>query len=131
MLTGATDVTGYAWREAVRRRSQSARWIPRFNRCTNMHEGDVVEFEWDPNKAASNLRKHGVRFAEAMTVFEDDLMLTMPDSELDEERFVVIGLSSLGRMLVVVYTTRTERIRIISARNSTRRERAEYEARRK
>lgn len=90
-----------------------------------------MEFEWDPNKAASNLRKHGVRFAEAMTVFEDDVMLTMPDSELDEERFVAIGLSSLGRVLVVVYTTRIERIRIISARNATRKERAEYEARRK
>ena len=90
-----------------------------------------MEFEWDPNKAASNLRKHGVRFAEAMTVFEDDVTLTMPDSEPDEERFVAIGLSSLGRVLVVVYTTRTERIRIISARNATRKERAEYEARRK
>ena len=90
-----------------------------------------MEFEWDPNKAASNLRKHGVRFAEAMTVFEDDVMLTMPDSEPDEERFVAIGLSSLGRVLVVVYTTRIERIRIISARNATRKERAEYEARSK
>lgn len=91
----------------------------------------LLEFEWDPNKAASNLRKHGVRFAQAMTVFEDDVMLTMPDSELDEERFVAIGLSSLGRVLVVVYTTRIERIRIISPRNATRKERAEYEARRK
>lgn len=87
-----------------------------------------MEFEWDPNKAASNLRKHGVRFAEAMTVFEDEAMLTMVDDQSREERFVALGLSSLGRILVVVYTTRRERIRIISARKATRNERAEYEA---
>lgn len=88
-----------------------------------------MEFEWDPNKAASNLRKHRVRFAEAVTVFEDDAMLTMPDEELDQERFVAVGLSSLGRVLVVVYATRGDAIRIISARRATRRERAEYERR--
>jgi uncharacterized protein len=94
-----------------------------------MHKGPGVEFEWDPNKAASNLRKHGVRFAEAMTVFEDEAMLTMVDDQSHEDRFVALGLSSLGRMLVVVYTTRGERIRIISARKATRNESAEYEAR--
>jgi len=52
----------------------------------------MVEFEWDRDKAASNLRKHGVRFAEAVTIFEDDAMLTMPDEPLDEERFVAIGV---------------------------------------
>jgi uncharacterized protein len=81
--------------------------------CTS---GVVVEFEWDPNKAASNLRKHGVRFAEAVTVFEDDAMLTMPYDEPDEERFVAIGIGSMGRVIVVIYTTRGDRIRIISAR---------------
>jgi len=89
-----------------------------------------VEFEWDPNKAASNLRKHGVRLAEAATVFEDDAMLTMPDDEPDEERFVAIGIGSMGRVLVVVYTTRGNRIRIISARKATRQERSQYESRR-
>ena len=89
-----------------------------------------MEFEWDPNKAASNLRKHGVRFAEAATVFEDDAMLTMPDDEPDEERFVAIGIGSMGRVLVVVYTTRGDRIRIISARKATRQERSQYESRR-
>jgi len=88
----------------------------------------AVQFEWDPSKAASNLRKHGVRFAEATSMFEDDRMLTMPDDSSDEERFVAIGLSSLGKVLVVAYTTRTDRVRIISARKATKAERADYEA---
>jgi uncharacterized DUF497 family protein len=92
--------------------------------------GWLVEFEWDPNKAASNLRKHGVRFAEAVTVFDDDAMLTMPDDEPDEERFVAIGIGSMGRVIVVVYTTRGDRIRIISARKATRQEQSQYESRR-
>jgi uncharacterized protein len=94
-------------------------------------QGVTVEFEWDPNKAASNLRKHGVRFAEAATVFEDDAILTMPEDNLDEERFVAVGLGSLGHVLVVVYTTRDDAIRIISARRATRKERADYEGRSK
>jgi uncharacterized protein len=61
-----------------------------------------VEFEWDPNKAANNLRKHGIRFAEAATVFEDDAMLIMADENPDEERFVALGTGSMGRILVVV-----------------------------
>jgi len=89
-----------------------------------------VDFEWDPDKAANNLRKHGVRFAEAATVFEDDSMLTMPDDQPDEERFVALGIGSTGRILVVVYTTRADRIRIISARKATRQERLQYESRR-
>ncbi len=89
----------------------------------------VVEFEWDSNKAESNLRKHGVRFAEAMTAFEDEEMLTIADDRADEERFVALGLSSLGRLLVVIYTARGRRIRIISARKATRAERSAYEAR--
>ena len=88
-----------------------------------------MEFEWNPNKAASNLRKHGVRFAEAVTVFEDDAMLTVPDDEPDEERFVAVGIGSIGRILVVVYTTCANRIRIISARKATRQERSQYESR--
>ncbi|MGA7873602.1 MAG: BrnT family toxin [Candidatus Binatus sp.] len=80
-------------------------------------------------QGTSNLRKHRVRFAEAVTVFEDKAMLMMPDDEPDEERFVALGLSSLGRVLVVVYTNRADRIRIISARKATRNERAEYERR--
>lgn len=90
-----------------------------------------MEFEWDPGKAAGNLRKHAVRFAEAVTVFEDDAMLTMLDDNPEEERFVAIGMGSLGRILVVIYATRQERVRIISARKATREERSQYEGREK
>jgi uncharacterized DUF497 family protein len=97
-------------------------------RCT---QGAVVEFERDPNKAASNLRRHEVRFAEAVTIFEGDEMLTMPDDDPDEERFVALGIGSRGRVLVVIYTARRDRIRIVSARKATPRERSEYEGRHK
>jgi hypothetical protein len=86
-----------------------------------------VEFEWDPNKAASNLRKHGVRFAEAVTVLEDPAALSMVDDTIQEERSVAIGTDSLGRVLVVIYADRGARIRIISARKATRREQSQYE----
>ncbi|MCC7290932.1 MAG: BrnT family toxin [Phycisphaerales bacterium] len=86
-------------------------------------------FEWDPHKAAGNLRKHGVSFKEAVTVFGDDLSLTIED-ELHSEfepRFVTIGSSSTGRALVVVHADRPASIRIISARKATPRERRQYE----
>jgi uncharacterized DUF497 family protein len=86
-----------------------------------------VEFEWNPNKAARSLRNHGVRFAEAATVLEDYAALSMPDDSTHEERFVAVGMDSLGRILVVVYAVRGARIRIISARKATRRERSQYE----
>lgn len=85
-----------------------------------------MEFEWDPRKAADNIRKHGIRFAEAATVFEDDAALTMPDDDLREERFVALGMGSRGRILVVVYTVRGELVRIVSARKATRAERSQY-----
>jgi uncharacterized protein len=81
-----------------------------------------LEFDWDPIKAVGNLRKHGARFAEAVTVFEDHAALTMRDDDPEEERFLALGMGSLGRILVVVYTVRSDRIRIISARKATRRE---------
>ena len=86
-----------------------------------------MEFEWDPNKAAGNLRKHGVRFAEAVAALEDDAALSMPDDTALEERFVALGMDSHGRILVVIYAVRDARIRIISARKATRRERSQYE----
>jgi uncharacterized protein len=86
-----------------------------------------VEFEWDPDKAASNLRKHGIRFAEAVTVLEDQAALSMPDDSSDEERFVAVGMDSRARILVMVYAVRGDRIRVISARKATRRERSQYE----
>ncbi len=88
-----------------------------------------MEFEWDPSKAASNLRKHGVRFAEAATVFDDQAVLTMHDDDPDEDRFAALGQGSLGRILVVIYTIRGDRIRIISARKAASRERDEYDRR--
>lgn len=89
----------------------------------------ALRFEWSLKKAQSNLAKHGVSFNEAATVFQDVLSVTISDplhSE-DEERFVLIGCSYRNRMLVVVHTEEGDRIRIISARRATRRERARYE----
>ena len=88
-----------------------------------------MQFEWNPKKSAANFRKHGVSFDEAATVFKDDLSLTGDDPEhsLIEERFVTFGVSGAGRLLVVSYTERGDRIRIISARPATRSERKMYE----
>ena len=85
-------------------------------------------FEWDPGKAAANERKHGVTFDEASTVFGDPFARTRPDPlhSLDEERWVTLGQSDHGRLLVVVYTDRGEVIRIISARPAPGRERRSY-----
>ena len=90
----------------------------------------MVEFEWDAGKAASNLSKHGIGFAEAMTVFNDALEVMIPDpAHPDAElRFVSIGVSESGRLLVVAYTERDQRIRIVSARQATPRERRLYES---
>ena len=86
-----------------------------------------MEYEWDPSKARTNLQKHNVDFAEAVTVLEDDAALTMPDDATNEERFVTIGLDARGNILVVVYTWRGDHIRLISARKATPRERKQYE----
>ena len=87
----------------------------------------IVEFEWDKSKARANRRKHGIDFADAVSVLEDDQALTIDDDDPDEERFVTIGLDALGRIVVVVYTFRENRIRFISARKATPRERKQYE----
>jgi uncharacterized protein len=88
-----------------------------------------LEFEWDPIKAEASLRKHGVSFAEAATVFGDELSATIgdPDHSKNEDRFITIGLSNRQRLLMVSYTERNDRIRIISARELTQAERREYE----
>jgi len=86
-----------------------------------------MEFEWEDGKARANLRKHRVDFADAATMFDDKRAVTMADDAPEEERYVTIGMDALGRVLVVAYTIRGERIRIISARRATKRERAEYE----
>jgi len=88
-----------------------------------------VRFEWDPLKAAANLRTHRVSFAEAVTVFEDDFALTREDPDaVGEERFVTLGLSDLGNLVVVVYTYRgPDIIRVISAWKANKRQRVLYE----
>ena len=88
-----------------------------------------MRFQYDPAKAASNLKKHGVSFADAEGVFFDPLAIHQldPDSE-DEERFVAVGMGSAGIILVVIYTLRNEEIRLISARRATRHEVKSYES---
>jgi len=89
----------------------------------------MIEFEWDPEKAKTNLVKHGLRFAEAATVFQDLLSITIfdPDHSEDEDRYITIGKSERGRAVMVAHTDRGNRTRIVSARELTRAERKEYE----
>lgn len=88
-----------------------------------------MKFEWDEEKAALNLHKHGVSFAEASTAFADDLSLTGsdPDHSRGEHRLITFGVSSAGRLLVISHVERSGHIRIISARPATRTERKFYE----
>lgn len=98
---------------------------------TYVHILRAVPYEWDEQKDRSNVRKHGIAFADAVLALEDDEALTVRDEDSDQEdRFVTIGADALGRLLVVVYTWREENIRVISARKATRRERADYEGKR-
>ncbi|MCA9426579.1 MAG: BrnT family toxin [Candidatus Omnitrophica bacterium] len=88
-----------------------------------------MNFEWHARKAAANLKKHGVSFEEAMTVFGDHYSTTFPDPDHSrgEERYLIIGFSKKERVLVISHTHRGETIRLISARSATRRERNFYE----
>ena len=88
-----------------------------------------MEFEWDENKAKSNLSKHGVSFEEAKTVFNDPLYVDFydPDHSEEEHRYIIIGESSQGRILLTSYTERKDKIRIISSRQVTKNERQAYE----
>lgn len=88
-----------------------------------------MQFEWNNDKAASNLSKHQVSFEEAKTVFDDLLYVDFydPDHSEDEERYLIVGQSSRGRLLIVSYTERGDSIRLISAREVTRTEREVYE----
>jgi uncharacterized DUF497 family protein len=95
--------------------------IPVYNRT-------YMPVEWDPRKARLNARKHGVHFADTVAVLEDEQALTIRDPSSDgEERWVTIGLDAFGRVIVLVYTWRGERARLISARKATRYERRMYE----
>ncbi|MEH1858876.1 MAG: BrnT family toxin [Nostoc sp.] len=86
-------------------------------------------FEWHETKAKENLKKHGISFEEAKTVFNDPFSITItdPDHSIEEERYIDIGLSLRGELLVVVYTERQPNIRIISCRQATKAERKVYE----
>jgi uncharacterized DUF497 family protein len=85
-----------------------------------------VIVEWDPAKAASNARKHGIRFADAIIVLEDGGAITLREDVRGEEWWVTVGLDAIGRVLVVVYTWRGQDIRMISARPATAQERRQY-----
>jgi len=89
-----------------------------------------VEFEWDPDKERTNIERHGVDFTETATAFGDPLEVTIsdPNHSVGEFRFLSLGHSSLDRVLVVSYTEREERIRMISARTASPRERRQYES---
>lgn len=87
-----------------------------------------LTFEWDEGKARENLRKHKVEFNEGKTIFNDPFLLTFPDIDNSkEERYVSVGLSRRDRVLVLIHTERQGRIRIISCRKATARERRHYE----
>ncbi len=87
-----------------------------------------LEFEWDADKAERNVEKHRVSFEEAATVFDDPMFITFVDDEhsIDEERYITIGLSSRGRLLMLAHADRIDRIRIISARQATKKEEQFY-----
>jgi len=88
-----------------------------------------VEFEWNAEKAEANLKKHEVSFDEAKTVFNDPLFVIFadPDHSVEERRFIIMGESNQNRLLVVSYTERSSKTRLISARKATRSERKKYE----
>jgi len=92
-------------------------------------EGLVIEYEWDPEKAEENERKHGISFHEAATVFGDRLAITFadPDHSIDEHRYLTFALSRFDKLLVVSHADNGDKIRVISARLMTRRERRIYE----
>ena len=89
----------------------------------------MVEFEWDASKAEANLRKHGIAFREAATIFRDPLSITVfdPDHSIEEDRYMTMGTSAEGRILMVAHTDRGDRVRLISSRELTHAERKAYE----
>jgi hypothetical protein len=92
--------------------------------------GVMIGFEWDVTKAKKNLRKHGVDFSEAATVFKDRLSITIydPGHSVEEDRYITVGTSVAGRFLMVAHADRGNRTRIVSARELTRKERKAYES---
>lgn len=90
-----------------------------------------MDYQWQPDKAAANLKKHSIDFADAVGVFEDEWALTVKEELVKgEQRFATLGIDFLGRIIVVVYTYRDDDIRLISARKATKGERKAYESKR-
>jgi uncharacterized protein len=101
----------------------------RIDECIRYMHSSPVEIEFDPRKAASNLKKHGVGFAHAEQALRDSNALTIEDPDSDgEHRLITLGMDSLGRVLVVVHTPREEQTRLISARKASRGEAESYHA---
>lgn len=87
----------------------------------------IAEFEWDPAKALANVRKHGVDFIDAVTVFDDDRAVTVRDPDVaGEDRWISVGVDAKGRILVISFAPRGEHVRLISARRASRNERNMY-----
>jgi uncharacterized DUF497 family protein len=86
-----------------------------------------MRYQWDRDKALTNRSKHGIDFADAVSVFSDELAITIFDDHPVEERFITMGMDAMGRILVIVYTMRDDEIRLISARKATKNERRQYE----
>ncbi len=91
-------------------------------------DDEKLQFEWDPDKAKVNLKKHGVDFEEASTIFKDPQFVSFLDEEhsVEEERYITIGLSNMARLLMAAHTERKKHIRIISARKATKNEEKFY-----
>jgi len=88
----------------------------------------MMDFEWGPAKARSNLNKHGISFSDVEPAFYDQYAISMPDpAAANEERFILVGMDAVGRIVLVVYTCRGNSIRIISARAATKAEQKNYE----
>jgi uncharacterized protein len=86
-----------------------------------------MRYQWDKNKALTNLNKHDIDFADAVSVFSDELAVTIFDDHFEEERFITIGMDLFSRILVVVCTMRDDEVRLISARKASKNERLQYE----
>jgi uncharacterized DUF497 family protein len=86
----------------------------------------MIGFAWDPRKAAANVRKHGIHFADAVVVLEDERAITLHEVADDEVRCITIGMDALARVLTIVYTWRDNTVRVISARTATPNEQRQY-----
>ena len=108
---------------------KTARYQARLALNVRLPQNAMIEFEWDPEKEDINIRKHGIDFEEAMSAFSDPLSLTIPDPDHSEGefRYLLLGTSQKGRLIVVSHTERDARIRIINSRLADRREKRDYE----